>query len=147
MNMFEGIRLNRAIGRATAIAVLLACSLWACNSTTQTPTTPTPTEKVTETFTGTLNPGENSVHGFKAGAAGVVTTRLTDITPDNTITLGIAVGAIDGVSCLPTIVNGTAKLNSVMVGLATASVTLCVRVFDVGSITAATTYTVTVEHY
>jgi len=51
------------------------------------------------------------------------------------------------VSCIPTIVNGTAKLNSVMVGLATAKVTLCVRVFDVGSITAATSYTVTVEHY
>jgi hypothetical protein len=120
--------------------------LWACNSTTPTPTTPTPTEKVTETFTGTLNAGETSVHGFSA-AAGVVTTRLTDIAPDNTITLGIAVGAIDGVSCLPTIVNETAKLDSVMVGLATASVTLCVNVFDVGSITAATSYTVTVEHY
>jgi hypothetical protein len=145
--MSEGIRVNRSIGRATAVAVLLACSLWACNSTPTTPTTPTPTGKVTETFTGTLNTGEASFHAFDSKGAGVVTTTLTDITPDNTITLGIAVGAIDGVSCIPTIVNGTAKLNSVMVGLATAKVTLCVRVFDVGSITAATSYTVTVEHY
>jgi hypothetical protein len=145
--MSEGIRLNRSIGRATAVAVLLACSLWACNSTTATPTTPTPTEKITETFTGTLNSGETNFHAFNAKGAGVVTTRLTDIAPDNTITIGLAVGAIDGVSCLPTIVNETAKLNSVMVGLATASVALCVKVYDVGSITAATNYTVTVEHY
>jgi hypothetical protein len=135
------------MGPATAVAVLLACSLWACYSTTATPTTPTPTEKVTETFTGTLNSGETSFHAFSAKGAGVVTTRLTDITPDNTITIGLAVGAVDGVSCIPTIVNETAKLNSVMVGLATASVTLCVKVYDVGSITAATSYTVTVEHY
>jgi hypothetical protein len=143
--------MNRPIGRALAVAVLLASSLWACSSSTITPTTPTtpttPAEKITETFTGTLASQETSYYTFVAKSAGLVTTTLTSVTPDNTIAIGIAVGTFDGLSCTPVVVSETAKVGTALIGTATAPIALCLKVYDVGTITDPTTYTVTVDHY
>lgn len=144
--------MNRSIGRAVAVATLLASSLWACSTSPTQPTTTTTTTStgtgaaVTETYSGSLDTG-GSTYYFLAVKPGAVTTTLAAVAPDATVTMGLTVGTFDGLSCTPVVASETAKLNSVLVGLATNSVTLCVRVYDVGSITETTTYTVTVNHY
>jgi uncharacterized membrane protein len=134
------------------VAVLLASSLWACNnSTTTIPTTPTtpttPAEKVTETFTNTLELGATDYYGFSAKSAGIVTTTVTSLSPDSAATIGVAVGTFDGLSCTPVVVTETAKVGSVLIGTATAAVNLCLKVYDVGLLADPTTYIITIDHY
>jgi len=140
--------MNWPIVRGFAVAAVLAVSIWACGETT-TPTTPTPTpvEKVTDTFTGTLAPQGFVVHTFQAKAAGTVTTTLTAVGPDSTLVLGVSVGTWDGFTCTSVVGSQTAQLGSVLVGTATAAVNLCVYVYDVGNIIDSATYTVQVVHY
>jgi hypothetical protein len=145
----EEICMKRPMGRGLAVAVVLATSLWACgdSTTTTTPITPTPAEKITETFTGTLALQGTDYYGFAAKSAGVVTTTLTSLSPDNTVAIGVAVGTFDGLSCTPVVLSETAKVGSVLIGTATAPINLCLKVYDVGTITDPTTYTVTIDHY
>lgn len=146
--------MNRSIGRAVAVAALLASSLCACSTTPTGPSTITTTTTtstgtgaiVTETYSGTLDTGGGNYY-FLSVNPGAVTTTLTAVAPDPTVAMGLTVGSFDGLTCTPVVASETAKLNSVLVGLATASVTLCLRVYDVGSITETTSYTVTVNHY
>jgi len=139
--------MTRPIVRAFAVAALLAVSAWACDETT-TPTTPTPTpvEKVTDTFTGTLAPQGSAVHTFQVQAAGTVTTTLTAVGPDNTLTLGLSVGVWDGFICASVVGSQTAQQGSVFIGTATAAVNLCVTVYDVGTVADSATYSVQVIH-
>ncbi len=146
--------MTRPFGRAAAVAMLIASSLWACSTT---PTQPTPITTTTTTtnssggttidsFSGTLALGGTNYH-FLSVLPGTVTTTLTALGPDPSVTIGLSVGVWNGLTCTPVVVNEAAKLNSVLVGLATAANPLCLQVFDVGGLAEQVTYTVTVSHY
>lgn len=139
--------------RAVA-AVALASLLAACDSgNTVTPTTPTSTKtQLTETFTGTLTTGASQIHSFKVGV-GVVDATLNSLSPVSTTAIGTAYGFWDGVSCTaitPNAVESTSMvLGMALVGTAMKDATLCLRVYDAGSIPSGTTYSYiyTVNHY
>jgi hypothetical protein len=126
------------------IAVLAA----ACGSST--PTTPTPPTLVTDTFTGTLTQNGGVTSTFNVKVAGTATATLTSIGPDSTKTVGFSLGIIIGTACQAVIAKDAALQNDVLRAVAQPGGTgFCVRVYDTGSVTAATgpfSFTVTVTH-
>src|SRR5687767_9951577 len=88
---------RRGVGmrRTFCTTVLLVGALLAagCDNEVDNPTTPTePAPTVTETFTGTINVNGAMNHNFNVAAAGNVTLTLTEVTPDATVQVGIALG-------------------------------------------------------
>jgi len=133
--------MNRPVVRRYASAALLAVALTSCGEST--PATPTPTI-TTETFTGTLVPGQKVVHPYVVKAAGQVTTTVTALSGAGFI--GIGVGTWDGTTCTV-----GAHAENVMTGgyfltAVPSSQNMCTLVYDVSSIATTATYTVTVSH-
>ncbi len=135
-------------------AILVAASMAACGGAT--PTTPTPTTTttttattvtVTDSFDGKLGQSGSNTHTFSA-QAGSVTVTLTAEAPLETLGLGMDVGTWDGTTCTTVLTNASSKLGTALIGTATTAVNLCIKVYDVGNITAdsSVTYTVTAQH-
>ena len=127
---------------AVTAAVLAA----ACSDNTTAPTPEVPVT-VTETFSGTVTVNGAVTTPFTVARAGTITAELTALSPDDTVTVGLSLGTWNGVSCQVVIANDAAKLGSAVIGTATAPGSLCVRVYDVGALTAPTDYDVKVDHF
>jgi hypothetical protein len=130
-----------------ASALLLAVFAAACGDDDSSTVTPTPPVQISEAFSGTVTVNGAFSHSFVAERAGQVTAQLTALAPDDTVTIGVALGTWNGSACQLIITNDAAKLASVTIGTATGPGSLCVRLSDVGQLTAATTYEVRVDHY
>jgi hypothetical protein len=109
-----------------------------------TPTTPAPT--VSETFTGNVTVNGGVTHTFTVTATGTVTATLTEVTPDSTRTTGFSLGSWNGQSCQAVIAKDDALQGNALIGSASGSGLLCVRVYDVGKFTETIGYTLTVVH-
>jgi hypothetical protein len=137
----EGTCMNRPVAHAYVAAALLALALTSCSS--DTPATPSPV-LTTDTFTGTLAPGQRLVHPYVVKAAGQVTTTLTALSGASYT--GVGVGTWDGTTCTV----GAHAENVGAGGYFLTSVpspqNLCTLIYDVGNITATATYTLTVSH-
>jgi hypothetical protein len=132
--------------RGVLLCALLALAS-ACGSST--PTTPTPPTLVTDTFTGTLTQNGATTHTFTISVAGTVTATLTSIGPDSSKTVGFSLGTVFGTICQAVLANDAAVQSNALTGSAQPGGSFCVRIYDVGSVTAATgpfTYTITVTH-
>ena len=130
-------------------ALVVVMGLAACGDDTTdngtTPITPSTVTK-TETFTGTVATSEAKLHLFLA-RAGKVTATLTALGPDSALPIGFGLGTWDTVSCNTVVNNPTAVQGNSLVGTASSTATLCVRVYDIGNLTDVTAnYTVTVEY-
>lgn len=134
----------RFVARMVMI-VPFALMLGACgDDPVSTPTAPT-TPTVTETFTGTLNVNGAITHTFVTGTFGTVTSTLTVVAPDTTV-LGMAMGTWNGIACQIILAADKAALNTTVTGSVSSVGNLCVRLYDVGSITEPTSYEVQVVH-
>lgn len=103
---------------------------------------------VSETFSGTVTVNGAFVHPFTVARAGSVTAQVTALAPDDTITVGLALGTWNATgACQVVIANDSAKLSSAVLGTATTPGVLCVRIYDVGGLTTATNYDVKVDHF
>lgn len=130
-------------------ALLLTAALLAagCDNTVQNGTTPTePAPTTTDTFTGTININGAQTHTFPVAASGIVTATLSEVTPDNTIAVGLVLGTWNGVSCTTVLSNNSAVQGNTLIGNVTGLGTLCARIHDVGKLTAALDYKLTVVH-
>ncbi|MCU1384556.1 MAG: hypothetical protein JWL71_3253 [Acidobacteria bacterium] len=108
------------------------------------------TPLVTETFSGTVQPGSNDSHPFTVTSDGFqITLAMTAAGPPATIAEGLGIGQV---------VSGSCQLLSGGFGTFTPSITpqlagtipagsYCAMVYDVGNQSAAITYTVIVQHY
>jgi hypothetical protein len=146
----RGLFMQRLITGMRLGGLLMAvCGLVAgCGSdTTTTPTAPTTT--ITNTLTGTVSQASASVQTFSATAAGTVTATLTSLSPLSTITVGFAMGTYSGTTCQVVLDNPGGVQGAILTGNAATAGTFCVRVYDVGNITADSpiSFTVTVVHY
>jgi hypothetical protein len=142
----------------TLLAVIALCLLVAAGCSSDSPTGSSPsalpiapaTPLVTETFSGTVQPGSNDWRPFTVTSDGFqISLAMTAAGPPATIAEGFGVGQV---------VSGSCQLLSGAYGTYTASATpqlsgtiaagsYCVMVYDVGNQTAAVTYTVIVQHY
>ncbi len=130
---------------------LLMLGLLATACSDDTPTTPTPTPPTTPPiteplFTGTLRTNGAAVYPFTATAGGTITATLTTLAPDATVGIGLSIGTWTGSACQIVIANDNAAQAAVVTGTVTAASSLCVRIYDVGKLTAPADFTVTIVH-
>ncbi len=131
-----------------ALVALLAISAAGCGDNT-TPVTPTPTPELkTDTFTGTLTPGITNYYTFLARTGDVV-MKLSSVTPDPTVKVGMTLGVYSYLTCTPAMQNTNAVVGNTLFGTATATTSMCITVYDNGSLTSGSSvnYTITVTHY
>jgi hypothetical protein len=130
------------------VVLVAMLTLWGCgddNDSTSTPTGPTPVY-TTDTFTGTLNPGETGSHPFTARTQGVITITVGSLAPTSTLTMGIGLGTWNGTACNVTLTTDAATQGSSFNASATSAGNFCVTIFDIGKVTEATTYSLSVTH-
>jgi hypothetical protein len=143
--------MRRFRSRQLIVLAVVALSTWTCSSTATTPTTPTtptPTPpSFTEVYSSTLAPNGAVTFPFATVASGVITVSLTSISPDSSLSLGLALGVLTGTSCELKITNDTALQGTVLTGNGTPS-TFCARVYDAAGVVATpTSVSVTVTHF
>jgi len=110
------------------------------------PTTPDPVT-VTETFTGSLNINGAATHTFFSTATGAVSATLISMGDTPPAQVGFSLGTFAGSSCSLTITNDKAVVTSVVGGVVTTlGGSLCVRIYDVGSLTESVPYEIRVDH-
>ena len=127
-----------------SVAALTATA--ACDDNTLVSTNPTPIVTTSETFTGTLTRNGAVTHQFSVSSRGNVTATLTKIDPDSGMTIGISLGTWNGTSCQTILANDQATVNSTLLGTVSGVGNLCVRVYDVGKLTASQNYSIDVVH-
>jgi hypothetical protein len=137
--------MNRHYLRHALLAGLLAFTA-ACSDEVVSPTVTQPTPTFTDTFTGTLTVNGAATHAFVTQASGTVTALLRVVEPDANVVVGVSLGTWNGVSCQIVIANDKATQGSQVTGAVSSSGSLCLRVYDVGALTAPLTYTVDVVH-
>ncbi len=115
--------------------------------TTPTTTTTTPATSVTESFTGSVSINGAATFNFTATASGSVTATLRSIAPTTNAVLGLGLGVWNGTGCQVVLANDAATASATVTGATTAAGKLCVRVYDVGKLTATQTVTVNVTHF
>lgn len=138
--------------RRVTLACTLLLSLLAAgcrNNDPVTPTAPTnPVATVTDTFTGTLVRNGGTSHPFpiSSAAGGDVLATLKAVSPDGETVLGLSLGTWNGTACQAVIANDRATVATAILGRATTTGQLCVRIYDIGTITDPQDYEVEVIH-
>jgi hypothetical protein len=152
------LRFTRHVGPVLAAALFAS----ACESqeTTTTVTAPTPVTK-TDTFAGRVAPNGAVTFTFTTAAGGLVNGTLKAVefvtpppappegeAPVAVPAIGIALGRWDTATsaCTLTVTTNQAVAGSVISGAASGAGTLCLRVYDSGSVAAPLTFSVDVEH-
>ncbi len=135
--------------------VTLACTLVipvlvaGCGNDALTALIPTPVVvTVTDTFTGTVGVNGATSHPFPvvSTGGGDVTVSLKTVAPDSEAVVGLSLGTWNGTACQAVISNDRATMTSALLGRATSTGTLCVRIFDVGALNEPQNYEVEVVH-
>jgi len=100
-------------------------------------------------FPGTLQPQSSNSHPFTAPKTGEFTVKLTAWAPNPNLLVGLAwtLASSDG-ACTTSVLqqNNFSSLNAQALGGQIIAGKYCIFIFDVGSLTAAQTYTITVSH-
>lgn len=141
----QSTRASRALA-----ALALALTAGACGSDVLTNPTPVTPTSATETYNGTLSRNGAATYSFAVTTVGQttnVTAQLSNVEPDNTIAIGIALGTWNGAACQIVISNDKALMGATIYGTVNTSGTLCVRVFDVGNVNDPVNYEVKVVHF
>jgi len=132
-----------------AAVVLAAAVASACgDSTSSTPVAPPVT--LTNEFTGTLTPNGAQTEPFIVQSSGAVAASILSLTPDSTSIVSFGLGVWDGASCqtAPGVWNDKATTGTTVLGQATASGALCVRIADAqGTLTQPQAFDISVTHF
>jgi hypothetical protein len=132
---------------APACLVTAVLSL-GCGWFDNTPSSPD-TVAPTETFSGTLAVQGANVFTFNVKQTGSVSVTLATLTPTSTVGLGIGTPSGTGstATCnLTTFTNEATAGSTPQITSTAQSGSLCVRVYDVGKLTASATFTINVVH-
>jgi hypothetical protein len=103
-----------------------------------------PSKNRSQTFNGTLNPGGIANHSFSSAKNGEFEFRLTAINPSRIVFLGVGLGVISNGACALTAnVSSAAQVNRTAVSGAINKGDYCAVVYDPGTVTEPTSYTLT----
>jgi hypothetical protein len=123
------------------------CSLAVACSEDSVPIAPVETPvQISESFSGSITVNGAATHTFTTERAGQAAATLTSLAPDNTAVVSFTLGTWNGSYCQITLAKDDATTSSSLVGTASAG-SFCVRISDVGRLTAPTDYEITVQHY
>lgn len=134
--------------KLAALVLPLAMFVAACEGDIANfPTTPDPVT-VTETFSGTLTVNGAATHVFFTSATGMVTATLTSLGEEPPSTVGLSLGTFSTTQVCSTVLSrDNAVVTTVVAGtVTTLGGSLCVRIYDVGRLTAPVPYEIRVEH-
>lgn len=131
--------------KATSWMLLVYCGLLAgCGGNDATGPSPV---LVTDRFSDTLAPSGSSSHPFTvASPGGDVDVTLVSTGPPATVSLGVGIGTPNGEACDVAIGVTTPAGVTPQVLESAGPGTYCVVVADVGNLTAAISYSLTVTH-
>ena len=127
------------------IALTLAASAcdWFKNDSSPSEDTTT----TSETFSGTLAPQGSNIYTFTVARSGTVKVTLTSVAPTATTPVGLGLGTPSGNACTLTSSTPSATAGTTaQISVTQSPGTYCIRVFDSGSVSAAITFSVKVEH-
>jgi hypothetical protein len=135
--------------RHTAIVCLLLLPLGACDNTANefvTPTTPdAPTgSPITEVFSSQIFVGGSSARSFTAAQSGTASATITSLSVPSGTKVGFGMGVPDtlGSGCLFTRSLEAVAGDSITLGVDAG--TYCVRIYDLGTLTANANFTITI---
>jgi hypothetical protein len=130
-----------------ATAVLTAAAGCGDDDEVTTPITPTrPT--VTETFSDRVTINGAQTHGFAATGSGRIDVTITSLSPNSAALVGLTLGTLNQLgACQVVISNDRATQGTIVSGNAAGAGTFCARVHDVGQLSEAVDYTLTVVHF
>jgi hypothetical protein len=136
----------RFIGVCAFVCVL--AGVVACGDDTPTaPDQPVQRPTVTEPpIQGRLTVNGAASHSFTTGS-GQISVTITELVPDSAAVIGVSLGTWNGSACQIVLANDNATQGAGVLGTASGPGNFCVRVYDVGKLTAATEYTLTVVHF
>jgi hypothetical protein len=131
-----------------ALSLLLAVAVAGCNNTTTTtsPSTTTSTSPTTSTFTSQLAVRGSSTRAFSMSSAGTVKVTLATLgNGSQTAGLGIGVSAT-GAPCslAQSVITGPGDSPQIVTTADAGA--YCVQLFDAGSLTQDTLFSITIEH-
>jgi hypothetical protein len=140
--------MHRLFGRFLPIAaVLLIVSGCGGDDDNDSPTTPEPTPVVTEPFQGVIGLNGAATHSFTVTGASQITAQLVSLSPDATLTVGLALGTWNGSICQIVLANDQTKQGDVVEGATQTAGEFCVRVYDAqGILVNAQAYLIHVFH-
>jgi hypothetical protein len=125
---------------------IAVCAVGCSGEIDNLPTTPDPVI-VTETFSGDLTINGGATHTVFTNTTGTVVATLTSLGENVPAKVGFSMGTLTGATCQVVLHNDNAVVTSVITGtVSTLGAALCVRVYDVGSLTETVPYTFTVTH-
>jgi hypothetical protein len=132
--------------------VAALCGTSACSTNNPFLTAPTdtstPAVAVTDTFDGQVTVNGAVTHSFIASRAGTITAVLTALDPGDA-TVGVSLGTWNAGTntCQIILANDAAPAGASVIGTASVAGNFCVRLYDVGRLTAPVLYTVAVTHF
>ena len=127
-------------------ALMLACAAASGCADDDTPTTPVETPvQVSESFQGSINLNGATTHVFVTERAGQASATLTSLSPDSAAIVSFMFGTWNGQYCQVILVKDDATQAQNLVGNASQG-SFCVRIADIGRLTAPTDYVITVAH-
>jgi hypothetical protein len=138
----------RLFARFVPVLVLMVAAT-ACGNgdNNSTPTTPDQTPTITEPFEGVLGLNGAFTHPFTVAGATTITAQLISLSPDSTLTVGLALGTWNGSICQIVLSNDTTKQGDVVQGATQSAGNFCVRIYDAsGILTQAQAYFIEVFH-
>jgi hypothetical protein len=138
----------------SVVVLGLAFAGVACDNTDESiPQNPTAPTTITDTLTGRITVNGADTKTFVVLTSGLVTVTLKSVIPDGTdqsdatLAVGMALGTWNGSSCQLSLSNDNTLTGTSVIGQVAGIGTLCVRVYDVGKLTAPVDYTVDAVHY
>jgi len=136
-------RVYRRIGLT---AVLLGAALATGCDDAATTTSPTATSPVTELFSAQFIPGGSASRSFVAASAGTVSLTLSQLGPPAGLVVGFGIGIpqSNGSGCYLTQSVNTGAASSPQITAQVDAGSYCVRLYDLGTMTSATGFTVTI---
>lgn len=107
-----------------------------------------PSKNTVTPFSGTLAVGGSAAHGFTASKTGELSVKITALAPSSNAVIGLVwVQATNDGTCTQNTYQQTfGQLNIPAIAGPIVSGKYCIIVYDVGTITAAQTYTISVSH-
>ena len=129
------------------VVLVTSCLALGCGGS---PTEPDPVYDVkSETFSGSLNTGGGASFPFSVVNPGSIDVSITQLSPVNTLSMGLSLGSWDATTeaCTQQVTTSGATLNMVYSASPNGPGNYCVSIFDSGNVQAETAFTLNVMHY